>query len=135
MPKEILFLAKLKLKGKGRLFLEGTSIDLCSKLSLTYGDKVNHYKSVHHLLSTLHMGIGNTLAASKCPGIFSSWTNWREEESIFMEGARIGGAGGRASWDYPKEHLVVIKDEKSLSFFEIRNNATPSLLFIRRPYK
>ena len=34
-----------------------------------------------------------------------------------------------AAWDYPQEHTVVIKDEKSLSFCEIRNTPNPSLLF------
>ena len=38
-------------------------------------------------------------------------------------------------WDYPQEHLVVIKNEKSFSFFEIRNNSTLLLLFVRSPYK
>ena len=40
-----------------------------------------------------------------------------------------------ASGDYPQEVLVVLRDEKSLSSFEIRNNPTPTLLFIRPPYK
>ena len=62
-PKYILFLVKLK--GEERPFLEEASIDLSSKLSLTYGGNVNHYKSVHHPLSTPSMGIGNTLAAFK----------------------------------------------------------------------
>ena len=59
--KYILFLAKLK--GEGRPFLEGASIYLSSKLSLSCGDNVKHCKSVHHPLSTLPVGIGNTLAA------------------------------------------------------------------------
>ena len=73
---------RAKLKGVGRPFLEGQSIDLSSKLSLRYGGNVNHYKIVCYLLSTLPLGIGNTLAAFKtdkesllsnvCPGIFSS---------------------------------------------------------------
>ena len=32
--------------------LELTSIDLSSKLSLTCGDNVNYYKSVHHPIPT-----------------------------------------------------------------------------------
>ena len=43
-----------------KAFLEGTSIDLSSKLSLTYEGNVNYYKRVHHPLSTLPVGIGNT---------------------------------------------------------------------------
>ena len=61
--KYILFLHKLKVEG--RPFLEVISIYLSSKPSLTYGGNVNHYKSVHHPLSPLPVGIGNTLAAFK----------------------------------------------------------------------
>ena len=46
-------------------FLEGASLDLSSELSLTYEGNVNHYKSVHHPLSTLLVGIGNTLEVFK----------------------------------------------------------------------
>ena len=63
VPKYIPFLTKVK--GVGRTFLEGASIDLSSKLSLTYGGNVNHYKSAHHLFSTLPVGKGNTLAVFK----------------------------------------------------------------------
>ena len=58
MPKYILFLAKLKVEG--RPFLKLASIDLFSKLPLTYRGYVNDYESVHHPLSTLPVGIGNT---------------------------------------------------------------------------
>ena len=37
-----------------------------------------------------------------------------------------------AAWDYFQWQLVVIRDEKSLSFCEIRNNSTHPFLFIRR---
>ena len=40
-----------------------------------------------------------------------------------------------AAWDYPEEHTVVTKDEKSLSFGGIRNTPNPSLLFLDHPYK
>ena len=59
----ILFLAKLKVER--RPFLEGASIRLSSKLPLTYGDNVNHYKSTHQPPSTLPVGIKNTLPANK----------------------------------------------------------------------
>ena len=59
----ILFLSKLK--EEGRSFLGEASIDSSSKLSLTYGVDINHYKSVLHPLSTLPLGIGNTLVAFK----------------------------------------------------------------------
>ena len=52
-------------EGKERLFLEKTSIDLSSKLSLTYETKLNHCESAHYPLSTVSAGIGNTLAAFK----------------------------------------------------------------------
>ena len=46
-------------------FLEGASLDLSSELSLTYEGNVNHCKSLHHPLSTLLVGIGNTLEVFK----------------------------------------------------------------------
>ena len=59
--------------------------------------------SVHHPLSTLPVGIGNTLTAfktnkrallsSECPGIFSSWQNGRGEEDLFR-GCKKGGGEG-----------------------------------------
>ena len=52
-------------EGRGKAFLEWTRIDLSSKLSLTCGGKVNYYKSVHHPIPTLPVGIGNTLATFK----------------------------------------------------------------------
>ena len=57
-------MAKLKEEGKP-FYLEGASIYLSLKLSLTYGGKVNRYKSGNHPLSTLSVGIGNTLVAFK----------------------------------------------------------------------
>ena len=54
----------------GKAFLKKTgSIDLSSKLSLTYGGKVNYYKSVHHLIPTLPVPIPTlpTLLWSKEP--------------------------------------------------------------------
>ena len=59
-----------------------TSIDISSKLSLTYGGNVNYYKSVHHPIPTMPVGTENTLAIFKTnqktllsiefPDIFSS---------------------------------------------------------------
>ena len=45
-------------EGIRKEFLEWTSIDLSSKLSLICGDNVNYYKRVHHPIFTLHVGIG-----------------------------------------------------------------------------
>ena len=39
-------------EGRRKIFLEWTSIDLSSKLSLTCGGNVNYYKSVHHPIPT-----------------------------------------------------------------------------------
>ena len=39
---------------RGKALLKWKSIDLSSKLSLTYGRNVNYYKSVHHPISILH---------------------------------------------------------------------------------
>ena len=48
-----------------KAFLKWTSIDLFSKLSLTYGGDVNYYKSVHHPIPALPVGTGNTMAIFK----------------------------------------------------------------------
>ena len=84
MPKYTPFLTKLK--REERPFLEGESVDL-------YGGNVIHYKNVHHSISTLPMGIGNTLAVFKTnqqspllnewPGLLPSWQNRRGEECSF----------------------------------------------------
>ena len=73
--------------------MEGARIDLSSKLSLTNGGNVNHYKSVHHPLSASPVEIGNTLAAFKkikeallsfeCPGIFSLLGQTEGERKTF----------------------------------------------------
>ena len=54
-------------EGRRKVFLESKSIDLSSKLSLTYGGNINYYKSVHHHILTLPVGIGNTLATFNSP--------------------------------------------------------------------
>ena len=79
-------------------FLERASKDLSSELSRTHGGDANHCKNVHHPLSTLPVGIGNTPAnfktnqsaslSNECPGIFCSWPNWRGEKGLLLEGAR-----------------------------------------------
>ena len=52
-------------EGRRKAFLEWTSIDLSSKLSLTCGGNVNYYKNVHHPFPTLPVGKGNILAIFK----------------------------------------------------------------------
>ena len=52
-------------EGRRKVFLDWTSIDLSSKLSLICGGNVNYYNSVHHPIPILPVGIGNTLAIFK----------------------------------------------------------------------
>ena len=107
-------------EGKRKGFLEWTTIDLC-------GDNVSCYKSGHHLISTLPVGIGNTLAIFKtnqqallsieCPGIFFFAAKLKRRGRSFLKGARR-----KASlWDYSHEHLVVIRNGNVCPFvkFEI----------------
>ena len=47
---------------KRKAFLEWIIIDLSSKLPLTCGDNVNHYRGFHHPIPILPVVIGNTLA-------------------------------------------------------------------------
>ena len=103
------------------------NIDLSFKLSVTYGDNVNYYKSVHHPIPILPVGTGNTLAIFKTNQYWvnSSPFNWvsrysllaqtkRKKKDRFWKGAR----SGTTLWDYPQEHLVVIKYEKVSPFVE-----------------
>ena len=54
-----------KTEGRRKAFLEWKSIDLSSKLSLTFGGNVDYYKSVYHPIPNLHVRIGNALAIFK----------------------------------------------------------------------
>ena len=63
--------------------------------------------------------------------VYSLFAQIEGEKKAFFGGWKKGAA----SWEYPQERLVFIKDEKSLSIFKIWNNSTPPLLFIRCPYK
>ena len=111
MPEYMLFLAKTEGRWKG--FLEWTSIDLSSKSSLTCGGNFNYYKSVHHPIPTLTVGIGTTqaifktnqqaLLSTECPGLFSSWRG-----RPFLEGPRRGPHCEIT----PKS--IWLRDEKSL---------------------
>ena len=60
-----IFSSWLNWREKQALFLEEASVDLSSKLSVTYGAHVNHYKSVHHSLFTLLVRIRYTWQVSK----------------------------------------------------------------------
>ena len=110
-------------EGRRKAFLEWKSIDLSSKLSLTCGGNVNYYKSVYHPFPTR--------GKREHPGNFqnksvSSLYNWfyilflaklKGRGRPYMEGARREPT----FWDYPQEHLIVLRDEKVPPFakFEI----------------
>ena len=91
-------------------------------LSILCWGTFNHYKSVHHLIPTLPVGLGNTPAIfrtnQKVPRRYVLfWVIREEEKKVFLQ----GGRRGTTLWDYPQEHLVVIRDEKVSPFakFEI----------------
>ena len=125
-------------EGSRKAISEWTNRDFSSKLCLTCANNVYYWKSFHYLIPTLPVAIRNTLAifianlwvfiSVECPGMFTSWPNWRGEEGLFW-----GCRKGAALWDYHQEHLVVIRDEKEISFCEIWNNPTPSLFLMRSP--
>ena len=70
-------------EGIRKAFLEWTSIDLSTELSLTCGGNVNYYKSVRHLIPTggnrQHPGNFQNKSVSfllvDFPGISPSWSN------------------------------------------------------------
>ena len=79
--------------------MKWTSIDLSSKLSLTYGGNITYYKSVHHAVPTLPVGTRNTLTIfktiSKLYFQLSVQINpllgqLKGKERHFLEGARRG---------------------------------------------
>ena len=52
-------------EGRRKAPLEWVSIELSSKPSLTCGGNIKYYRSVHHLIPTLSVGIDNTLTILK----------------------------------------------------------------------
>ena len=102
-----------------------SQLDLSSKLSLTCGDNVNYYKSIHHPIPT--RGNREHLGSFQNKSVSSSF-NWVSSYILFL--AKLKGRGrpflegarrGVTLWDYPQEYLVVIRDEKVSLFvkFEI----------------
>ena len=126
-------------EGRRKAFSEWTGIDLSSKVSLTCGGNVSYYKSVHHLIPTRRY--------REYPGNFqnksvNSPINWISRYILFL--AKLKWIGRPFLEGCKKgDHIVRLcpralgchKRWKCLSFCEIWNNPTPSLLFIRRPYK
>ena len=118
------------------------SIDLSSKLSLTYGGNANYYKSAHHSIPTLPVGTGNR----EHPGNFQNKSvnspfNWFSRYILFLptlkgkERPFFGKVqeGGPHCEITPKSTWY--KRWKSVSFHEIWNNPIPLLFFTRPPYK
>ena len=113
--------------------------DLSSKLYLTCGSNFNYF-CVHHHTPTLPVEIGSTLEifktnqlallSIKSPSIFSSWSNWREEEGLFWRGCKKGAA----LWDDLQEYLVVIRNEKVSPFVKFET-IVPFLCFLLDPLK
>ena len=89
-------------EGRRKAFLDWTSVDLSSKLSVTCGGNVNNYKSVHHPIPTLPLGIGNTLGIFESKSVSSPFlsvsryilflTKLKRRGRTFLEVARRGAA-------------------------------------------
>ena len=109
-------------EGRRKAFLEGTSIDLCSNLSLACGGNDNYSKSVDtpwqfpkqiskfffQMVVQVYFLLGQTEGQRK------TFFQRMQEERSHCEITSTG-----------QEHLVVIRDEKSPSFCKIRINSRP----------
>ena len=107
--------------------MKWTSIDLSSKLSLTCVGNVNYFKKFSSSYSCSacgnreHPGNFQNKSVSSPFSWMSSYilflAKLKRRGRSFLEGARRGAP----LWDYPQEHLVVIRDEKVSPFvkFEI----------------
>ena len=105
--------------GRRKAFLEWTSIDLSSKLSLTCGGDVNYYKSVHHPIPILPVEIGNIQAISKEISKLSFLLIFQVCSLLLQIDGRRRSVledvrKGATLWDYPQGHLVFISEGKSL---------------------
>ena len=108
-------------EGRRVAFLKWKSIDLSHELSLTCGVNVNYYISVHHPIPARENR--DTLSQNKS---VSSAFNWVSRYIILLAKLKatgrpvLKGAGrGDTLWDYPQEHLTVIRDEKVYPFGKI----------------
>ena len=121
---------------RGKAFLNCKSIDLFSKLSLTYGGNVNCYKVFINLFLYVYRN-------REHPGNFQNKSinspfNWVSKYIIFLpklkgkERLSLEGCkkGHHIAWDYSNKHFVDIRDKKSPSFYEIWNNPTPPLFLL-----
>ena len=104
---------------RGKAFLKCKSIDLSSKLSVTYGGNINYYKNVHHPIPTLpRVHPGNFQNKS----VNSPFT-WISRYILFLPKLKR------------KEKTFFERVQEKVSFCEIWNNPTLPLFFIRPPYK
>ena len=110
---KLFFQMSAQVKWEGRPLSSGQEAGLNSPLNYllpTYRGNVNYYISVH-LIPTLPMGTGSTLAIFKIhqwtlfSNEFSSCPNWRGQKGLFWMGARRGTT-------LPDYHLVDVRDEK-----------------------
>ena len=115
--------------------MEWTIINLSSKLFFTCGVNVKYFKSGHHPLPTLPVGIRNTLT------IFKTNQSVRVSRYIFFL-VKLKGRGrhfldgakrGATLWYYTQEHLVFIRDEKVSLFVKFEIILTPFPLFLFNP--
>ena len=107
-------------EGRKKAFLKWASIDVSSKLSLACGGYVNYYKSAHH--SSPARGDREYPGNSQSKLVNSPF-NWMSRYILFL--AKLKGRGrnflkgarrGATLWNYPQEHLVVIRDERFSPF-------------------
>ena len=119
-------------EGKRKAFFEWKSIDLSYELSLTCGVNVNYYKSVHHPIPTRENREhpGNFQNKSVCSAL-----SWVSRCILFLAKLKVTGGPFLHIVRLPPSALGCHKRWKSLSFCEIWNNPTPTLFFVRPPYK
>ena len=106
-----------------RAFLKWTKIDLPSKLSITCGSNFTYYKSVHHPIPTLFVGILNTMtiftinlkALLSIVQVYSLLGQTEEERKALFGKCK----NGRRILRFPQTVLGCHKRLKSLSFCEI----------------
>ena len=96
---------------------------LSSKLSLTCGGNVNHYKNVHHPIPTCGNREHPDNFQNKSVSSPFSWVSryflflakLKGRGRIFLKGAKRGAT----LWDYSQGHLLVIRDEKVSPFVKL----------------
>ena len=125
-------------EGRRKAFLEWTSIDLSSKLSLTCGGNVIKVLIIIFLLflwekeTTCQFSKQiSKLSFQLSVQVYSLLGKTEGKMKAFFGGCKKGSHIVRL----PPRALGCHKRWKSLSFCEIWNNPTPPLFFIRPPYK